>query len=321
MRLLQFPGGHSNLTYHLAFGDREMVLRRGPFGTKVATAHDMGREYRVLSAVHRVYPYAPEPLAFCEDESLLGFGFYVMERIRGLVLRRQLPPGLDATPEQGRRLAYNLIRTQYELHALDYRAVGLENFGRPAGYVERQVRGWIKRYRNARTPDAPGAEDLMERLEHRLPPDEGRSALIHNDFKLDNVIVDSSDIVRIVGVFDWEMATLGDPILDLVGSLAYIIEPDDPPEMEANNQWPPALRSGVTRRELLEYYESLSGLRIENFDYLYGFALFRLAVIIQQLYYRYYHGQTRDERFAPMIHGVIALIREAARVFELAGLS
>jgi len=316
MKLLQFPGGASNLTYHVSFGDREMVLRRPPFGTKDPSAHDMRREYRVLTAVHPVYPYAPRPLLYCEDTAVIGCPFYVMERIRGIVLWKDLPEEVKLTPAQGRQLAYNLIRAQFELHSLDYRAMGLENFGKPEGYAERQVLGWNRRYRNARSPDAPEAGDLMDWLEKQLPADEKRSALIHNDFKLNNVLVDPADPVRIVGVLDWEMATIGDPILDLFGSIVYVIEPGDPPEMEAMNQWPPSLRSGVTRKELLEYYGELSGLEVKNFDYYYCFALFRLAVIYQQLYYRYYMGQTQDQRFAPMLQAVHALINLAEEIKE-----
>ena len=315
----QFPGGHSNLTYHLAVGKREMVLRRPPFGTKAKSAHDMGREYRVLSAIHPVYPYAPRPLVYTDDASIIGAPFYVMERINGVVLRRELPPGLTLSPDQARELIHNLIRALYQLHSLDYRQIGLENLGRPQGYVRRQVEGWNRRYRDARTPDAPDGEQVMAWLEENIPPDNERPGIIHNDFKLNNLIVDQHDLSRIVGVFDWEMATLGDPVLDLIGSLAYVIEPDDPPEMETNNQWPLCMRVGVTRKELLNLYEELSGRTIHNFDYYHCLSHFRLAVIIQQIYYRYHHGQTQDERFAPMILAVHALVNFAGQIMERSG--
>ena len=238
LNIRQFPGGHSNLTYHLTVGEREMVLRRPPFGTKVKSAHDMGREYRVLDAVNPVYPYAPRPLAYTEDTSIMGCPFYVMERIKGVVIRRELPKGLTLTPDQVRELIRNMVQAQYELHALDYREIGLGDLGKPQGYLRRQVEGWNRRYRDARTPDAPDGEEVMNWLEEHIPPDSGRAALIHNDFKLDNMILNEHDPARIVGVLDWEMATLGDPVMDLCTSLLYMVDPGDPPEMKAMSLLP-----------------------------------------------------------------------------------
>ncbi len=312
----QFPRGHSNLTYFIRAGGRELVLRRPPHGTKAKSAHDMGREYRVLSALQGVYPYCPKPLAYCEDESILGAPFYVMERIAGIIVRREFPPEFKPDPGEVRTLCLNLLKAQAELHAIDPRRVGLDDFGKPEGYVARQVYGWSKRYRAARTPDAPESEDIMAWLAAKMPPESVRAAVIHNDFKLDNVILDPRDPMRIIGVLDWEMATVGDPLMDIGSSLAYWVERGDPAELAAVKFMPTDVAGALTRRELVEAYAGLSGLSIDRYDFYYAFGLFRLAVIVQQIYYRYYHGQTRDERFKLMIHAVGILDRQARRVIE-----
>lgn len=311
MVIKQFPSGHSNLTYLITFGDRELVLRRPPFGTKAKTAHDMGREYRVLHALKDTYPYCPRPLAYTEDTSIIAGPFYVMERIKGIIVRREFPPGLGHRPENVRNLCRKLMHVHYELHATDYRKIGLEDFGKPAGYTERQVSGWSQRYRTARTPDAPESEDIMAWLQERMPPDSNNPAIIHNDFKLDNVVLDEDNLMEIIGVLDWEMATIGDPLMDLGGSMAYWIQKDDPPEMQAIRFLPTDAEGALTRDQLINYYSELSGRAIDNFDFFYCFGLFRLAVIAQQIYYRYYHGQTSDERFKMLILAVHALDKTA----------
>ncbi len=300
----QFPSGHSNLTYLVTFSNRELVLRRPPFGTKAKTAHDMGREYRILSALKDIYPYCPTPLAYTEDTDVLGCRFYVMERIRGTIVRREFPAGIAVSPEKVAELCRNLVQVHHELHAIDYRQVGLENFGKPAGYVQRQLVGWIKRYRSARTPDAPDCEDIMAWLEEKMPPDFPNPAIIHNDFKMDNVVLDKNDPGKIIGVLDWEMATVGDPLMDLGSSLAYWIQKGDPPEMQAIRTMPSDSKGAFTRDELVSHYAELAGLAIDNYDFYYCFGLFRMAVIAQQIYYRFYHGQTKDKRFEAMILGV-----------------
>lgn len=307
----QFPSGHSNLTYLITFGDREMVLRRPPFGSKAKTAHDMGREYRVLSALQDAYPYCPRTLVYNEDTSIIGCPFYVMERIRGIIVRREFPPGFEDAPEKIESLCRKLVQVHNELHAIDLHKVGLENFGKPIGYIERQVNGWCKRYRAARTPDAPDCEDIMAWLQDKMPPDSDQPAIIHNDFKLDNVVLDPDNPGNIIGVLDWEMAALGDPLMDLGGSLAYWVEKTDPPEMQAIKFMPTDTEGALTRDELVGYYAQLSGRPIDNYDFYYCFGLFRLAVIAQQIYYRFYHGQTRDKRFEALIWGVHALDKTA----------
>lgn len=295
--IAQFPGGASNLTYLIRTGRDEFVLRRPPYGTRAATAHDMGREYRVLSRLRPIFPYCPEPVICCNDASILGEPFYLMRRVRGLILRRDLPAGLDLPPDRAAALCSNLIEVQLELHRVDYVAAGLEDLGRPEGYGVRQVEGWSRRYRNARTSDVPDNEHLIERLGSMLPPGTARAAVIHNDFKFDNVVLDP-DSLSIVGVLDWEMATLGDPLMDLGCSLAYWVQADDPEVLQHVRMMPTHLPGMMTRREILDYYSARSGLDTGDFRFFYAFGLFRLAVIVQQIYFRYRKGQTADSRFA-----------------------
>lgn len=309
LEVLQFPAGFSNLTYLLRIGDRELVLRRPPFGRKPKTGHDMGREFAVLSALRGAYPYCPKPMAYCDDESVIGAPFYVMERLEGLIIRRDLPDGLDLSAEDLAALFARVVEVHAELHAVDYRAVGLEGFGRPEGYVERQVAGWSRRYRSARTPDVPDGEGVMTWLEENRPADAPRPAIIHNDFRLDNVVLDAADPLQVVGVLDWEMATIGDPLMDLGASLAYWVEVDDPPQLQGFRMMPTHLPGAPTRREVVEQYCRLSGTEVGSFDFYYCYGLFRLAGIIQQIYYRSYHGQTPDERFKRLglaTHGLLA---------------
>ncbi|XXF80696.1 phosphotransferase family protein [Myxococcaceae bacterium GXIMD 01537] len=316
LEVRQFPGGASNLTYLLSQGGREWVLRRPPFGTKAKTAHDMGREFRVLSALHRVFPYCPRPLFHCEDESVLGSPFYVMERLDGIILRKDLPPGLSFTPEEARTLCEHLLDVHVALHRVDVEKAGLADFGKPEGYVRRQVEGWSERYRKARTPDVPDAEELMRWLHERQPGDGDRAALIHNDYKFDNVVLDPAQPLRIIGVLDWEMATLGDPLMDLGCSLAYWIQDDDAPDYRAIRQMPTHLPGMMTRRELVARYEEKAGLRAGDFQFYSVFGLFRLAGIAQQIYYRYVQGQTANKRFAVFGQFATALCRQAGRVIE-----
>ena len=310
----QFPGGYSNLTYFIAAGGRELVLRRPPFGTKAAKAHDMGREYRILKALRPVYPYVPEALAYCEDPAVIGAPFYLMERIRGIILRKELPPGLSYSPDQARTLCLRLLEAQVALHRIDFTAAGLADLGHPEGYVQRQVDGWSRRYRAAGTEDAPDFEAVMTWLSDHRPPDCPRPGLVHNDFRLDNVVLDPTDPVRIIGVLDWEMATIGDPLMDLGNSLAYWIEAGDGEEMQALRLMPTHIPGALTRAELVAAYGEKSGLAVGDIAFYYAFGLFRLAVIAQQIYYRFFHGQTRDPRFAMLIFAVAALERRAAEV-------
>jgi len=316
LEINQFPKGHSNLTYLLSVGDREFVLRRPPFGKKAKSAHDMSREYRILKALKPVYKYCPEPFIYSEDEAVMGCPFYIMQRIRGIILRRDFPEGMNLTPMETRELYRKVLNVQYELHTVDYKQIGLENLGKPDGYVKRQVTGWCERYRAARTPDAPDSEKVMAWLTEHIPGDTKKPGLIHNDFKLDNIVLEESNPLNIVGVLDWEMATIGDPLMDLGSSLAYWIQKDDHPDLLAIRMMPTNAEGSPTREELVKLYAELSGRKIDNFDFYYCFGLFKLAAIAQQIYYRYYHGQTKDERFKTMIIGVHVLENAARRIVE-----
>jgi aminoglycoside phosphotransferase (APT) family kinase protein len=316
MEIKQFPSGFSNLTYLVKVGEREMVLRRPPFGRKAKTAHDMGREYRILSALKPVFPYCPQPLVYTEDEAVMGCPFYVMERIPGIILRRDLPKGMQLNPQEARTLSENLIKVQCQLHSVDYVQAGLADFGRPEGYVKRQVEGWSSRYRDARTPDAPDFEKVMQWLHDKMPGESGIVGIIHNDFKFDNAVLNPSYPTEIIGILDWEMATLGDPLMDLGSSLGYWVEKDDPEILQAIRQMPTHLEGMLTRKEQIALYSELRGIQTDNFDFYYCFGLFRLAVIAQQIYYRFYHGQTKDERFGVLIGAIRILEAAALQVIE-----
>jgi aminoglycoside phosphotransferase (APT) family kinase protein len=308
----QFAHGHSNLTYLIRLGETEWVLRRPPFGNQVKTAHDMGREYRVLSKLWAVYPPAPRPVLYCEDPAILGAPFYVMERRRGTVLRRRLPPGVPIDPPMARRLSTALIDNLALLHRLDYRAAGLGDLGRPEGYVTRQVTGWTERYSRARTDDVPAIERVAGWLAARLPL-ESDAALVHNDYKYDNLVLDAADLTRIVAVLDWEMATIGDPLMDLGTTLGYWVEAGDPPLLQGAAFGPTAISGSLTRQELAARYAEQTGRDIGNVLYFYAFGLFKIAVIIQQIYARYVRGHTSDARFAHLNNVVAVLADQADR--------
>lgn len=316
LSIRQFPGGHSNLTYLVTIGEKEIVLRRPPFGTKAKSAHDMGREYKILSALQPVFTYVPQPLAFTEDESVIGCPFYVMERIRGIILRQKIPEGIGLTPQKMHRLFKRMVELQFELHSLDYEKIGLGDFGKPEGYVERQVNGWSQRYRNARTPDVPDWEGVMAWLAGHMPPDSDKPGIIHNDFKFDNLVLDKDDPTKIIGILDWEMATVGDPLMDLGCTLGYWVERDDLPEAQMMAIMPTNVDGAMTRKEVVAYYEELSDWPIEHFEFYYCFGLFKLAVILQQIYYRYYHGQTSDKRFKTFSFAVHILEKTAQGVIS-----
>ena len=309
----QFPGGHSNLTYLVRCGGREMVLRRPPVGSKVKSAHDMGREARVLSHLAPVWPRAPRPIVYCEDASVLGAPFYLMERLRGLIIRRTVPEGVDFPPETARRLSASFADVLAELHGVDYVAAGLGDLGNPEGYVARQVSGWTKRYADSRTDDVADVESVAAWLAARQPPSPP-PVLLHNDFKYDNLVLDPADPARIVGVLDWEMSTIGDPLMDLGTALCYWVEAGDPAELRAARFGPTQLPGTMSRRELAQAYAARRGVSLDHLPFYYAFGLFKTAVVAQQIYFRFKQGLTRDPRFAAMIEGVRALAAQAARV-------
>ena len=312
----QFRKGHSNLTYLVRIGDREAVLRRAPFGAKVKTAHDMAREWNLLTALQGVYARAPRPLAFCDDESVLGARFYLMERVQGVILRGDgSGSGLSLTPELLRATSAALIDNLADLHAVDLVKTGLGSMGKPAGYVERQVRGWTERYLAARTDEVPEIEAAAAWAARNMPEGSG-AALVHNDYKYDNVVLDPADPTRVVAVLDWEMATIGDPLMDLGTTLGYWTDPGDPPLLLAHAFGPTHLPGSLSRQEVVARYAERSGRAVDDALFHYVFALVKLAVIIQQIYRRYVDGHTRDPRFAPLIQLVRVLGTQTARALD-----
>jgi aminoglycoside phosphotransferase (APT) family kinase protein len=303
----QFPSGHSNLTYCVQLGHRQMVLRRPPFGSNVKSAHDMGREFHVLSKLHDTYPPAPKVLLYCDDVSILGAPFYLMEPISGIILRRDPPRGLEFTPDTARRLCESFIDNLARLHSIDYASVGLADLGKPQGYLERQARGWIERYHGSKTHDLPEIDQISEWMQRNLPSTNG-AALIHNDYKFDNVILDPEDLTRIIGVLDWEMCTLGDPLSDLGTALAYWVEAEDSDDLQKLRWGPTSYPGSMTRKELVERYALVSGRDVSNMVFYVVFARFKVAVIVQQIYYRYHVGVTKDPRFAAMPEVVRTLL-------------
>jgi aminoglycoside phosphotransferase (APT) family kinase protein len=311
--VLQFAGGASNLTYLLRYPARDLILRRPPRGTKARGAHDMRREHSIQAALRPVFPYVPAMVAFCDDVEVVGAEFYVMERIDGVVPRGDMPP--DAvTPEQARRMCLAMVDVLVELHSVDPAGAGLEALGKGHGYVRRQVEGWSSRYRNARTDDAPDFEATMAWLDEHQP-DDVRTCVIHNDFKMDNLVFDGADPASVIGVLDWEMATLGDPLMDLGGNLAFWVEADDDVGFQRFRRVPTHLPGMITRAEFVERYCARMGLTVtpEQWRFYEIYGLFRLAVITQQIYYRWFHGQTSNELFAhfgPAVHVADARIKE-----------
>lgn len=308
--LKQFPSGHSNLTYSIQLGERLMVLRRPPFGSKVKSAHDMGREFHVLSKLHAAYPPAPKVLLYCDDDSVLGSPFYLMEPFSGIILRRDPPADLAFAPETARALCDSFIANLVRLHGIDYAAIGLADLGKPHGYLERQVRGWIDRYHGSRTHDHAVVDQISQWMQQNLPAS-NYTALIHNDYKFDNLILDPADLTEIIGVLDWEMCTIGDPLSDLGTTLAYWVEEKDPDDLQ-KLRWGPTNYSGsMTRRELVQRYAESSGRDVSNMVFYLAFARLKVAVIVQQIYYRFHVGLTKDPRFAAMPAVVETLLRSS----------
>ncbi len=293
----QFPRGFSNLTYLLKFDNRELVLRRPPFGANIRGGHDMGREYKILSRLYQVYPKVPQALLYCTVETVLGAPFYVMERVQGVILRNSMPDEARPRPDLMKRIAKAVLDNFVELHAVDYEAAGLADLGKPAGYIKRQIGGWAKRYQKAKTDDVPEMKRMATWLaEHEAP--ESDAALIHNDYKYNNMILNPNDWTQVTALLDWEMSTLGDPLMDLGTSLAYWIEPNDPPQMQHLKFSPTHWPGNPSRATLVERYAQKSGRDVSNIVFYYVYGLFKLAVVAQQIYVRYKLGYTQDERFA-----------------------
>jgi aminoglycoside phosphotransferase (APT) family kinase protein len=312
----QFAGGAANLTYLLSYGGHEYVLRRPPLGPLARSAHDMRREFKVLSVLHRAYPFAPQAYLHCADPAIAGAEFIVMERRHGLVVRRALPAAYDPIPDAPRQMSLALVDALAGLHAVDYDALGLGDLGKPAGFVERQIEGWHQRWQAAQTEEAeaPEMDAVYAWLKEHVPAS-GRFALVHNDFKLDNAMLASDDPGRIVAIFDWDMATLGDPLSDLGALLAYWTEPTDPADRQFLSMMPTGHLGFPTRAELVARYAERSGRPVEHIEFYHALGLFRVVVIIAQIYIRFARGQTHDQRFAafgaairPMARAALALI-------------
>lgn len=319
-RIRQFPGGASNLTYQIDYanadgGQVSLVLRRPPFGRIAKSAHDMLREARIMQALKPVYPMVPSILAICEDHHVLGCDFYIMERLEGIILRQNFPPELKLDEADTRKLCLNVIDKLVDLHRVDYQAAGLDALGKGAGYVRRQIEGWSDRFRKAHTPDVGDFEPVMAWLRDKMPEDSG-TCIIHNDFRFDNVVLDAHNPFSVIGVLDWEMATLGDPLMDLGNTLAYWVQADDEPAFQIMRRQP-THQPGMLRREaVVEYYLQASGRTLAHFDFYEVYGLFRLAAIVQQIYYRFYHGQTQDKRFAGFGHAANYLQTRCLRLIQ-----
>jgi aminoglycoside phosphotransferase (APT) family kinase protein len=292
----QFPGGASNLTYLLRYPTADLILRRPPAGTKAKSAHDMGREYRIQAALAPVFRYVASMVAFCEDESVIGSEFYVMKRLDGHIPRREL--GVELSPEQVRELCTNTLDLLVDLHSVDPAAAGLDQLSKGDGYVARQVGGWSARFRKAKTWNVPSWAKVMAWLDENQPGDRG-ACLIHNDFRFDNIVYSADEPTRPIGLLDWEMATIGDPLMDLGCAISYWIGADDPALLQRFRMQPTNAPGMLSRREAVDYYLDRAGFELTDREWAFYevFGLFRLAVILQQIYYRYHHKQTTNPRF------------------------
>ena len=322
IEIQQFPHGHSNLVYLVRTGVREYVLRRPPLGPVAPKAHDMAREYRVLEAVHPHFPEAPRVFLLCEDPAVIGSTFFLMERRRGIVIRDSIPAELAALPDYPRLVSEAFIDCLVRLHSVDISPPGLSALGKPEGFVERQVRGWADRWHRSKTEEFPETEEfpqmdrIIQWLQHRLPPS-GAATLVHNDYKLDNTMLGPKGD-RVEAVLDWEMTTIGDPLADLGLTMCYwtwasAAAEDDPhpatPALTAQPGW-------YTRDEFLERYARRTGRDLTHIRYHEILGIFKLAVILQQIFYRFQQGQTQDERFRTFDRRVRGLIRLAVELVD-----
>lgn len=313
IEILQFPAGSSNLTYCVKIGDGEYVLRRPPFGNQVKSAHDMLREFNILEKLSKVYQPAPKPLIYCADENIIGSEFYLMERRKGLIIRGKSPQVLENSSQLQREVCESFIENLVNLHSLDYEKIGIE--GKPQGYVNRQIEGWTKRYFNAKTDEHFELEKSIEWLNGNIPESVGAS-LIHNDYKFDNIMLNPENLTEITAVLDWEMTTVGEPLMDLGTSLGYWMSKEVGEEMLSMPFNPKVLMMNISRRELIEMYAEKSGRDVSNMLFYYVFGTFKLAVIAQQIYFRFHKGFTTDKRFANFNHFVNALGKIALHTIQ-----
>ena len=322
----QFAGGASNLTYQLSYpSGRDLILRRPPVGAKARGAHDMHREFSIQSRLAPVFGYVPGMVAFCDDPDVLGSDFYVMEKLPGTILRHDVPADLAFTPEDARALCGEFLDVLVELHGVDAAAAGLDDLGKGAGYVARQVGGWSERFRRARTDNVGDYEHVMRWLDEHQP-DDVATCVIHNDYRLDNVVLSGGtggEPLHVRGVLDWEMATLGDPLMDLGGALAYWIQADDDESFRGFARQPSDAPGMLTRAELVAGYCERTGLTVSPRQWAFYevFGLFRLGVIAQQIYYRYHHGQTTNPAYAGFLPVVRYLESRCTRLIAEADFS
>lgn len=299
-KVQQYSGGASNWTYHLAYPEHDWILRRPPAGTKAKSAHDMGREYRIQDALKPQFPYVPEMVAWCQDESVIGCDFYVMERVAGIIPRANMPRGLLLATEQTQALCLSMVDRLVDLHNIDIQNTPLTELDRGEGYARRQIEGWSKRYQKVTTWNVKGAGYVMAWLKERIPEDSGH-CLVHNDWRFDNLVLNADDPSQIIAVLDWELATVGDPLMDLGNALAYWVQADDDRLMKATRRQPTHLPGMLTRQEVVEHYLQKTGRdngdALSQWVFYEVYGLFRLAVIAQQIYYRYHHKQTRNPAF------------------------
>jgi aminoglycoside phosphotransferase (APT) family kinase protein len=301
-------GGRSNLTYYIRSRHGEWVLRRPPLGHVLPTAHDMAREFRVISALGPTDVPVPRTLHLCEDPAIIGAPFYVMERVHGVIVHEELPPGLAPSPADRRRMSEAFIDALVRLHAVDYRAVGLESFGRPEGFMARQVRRWGEQWERSKTRELPDLEELRRRLALAVP-ESPAPTIVHGDYRLENMIFAAEQPDRILAILDWEMSTLGDPLADLGYALVYWVQEGDPElrRFAMSSGIATAVPGFMTRDELVAAYERRSGRSIANVDFYLAFAFFKLAVIVEGIHARYLAGETRGEGFEQLGERVPAL--------------
>lgn len=310
----QFPSGFSNLTYLLKTEQNEYVLRKPPIGANIKSAHDMGREFKVLSLLKPHFSFVPEPVAYEETGDVLGTPFYLMERVQGIILRNKAPKGVDLNENLMRSISENTVKQLADLHQIDLKQSGLADFGKPTGYVERQVTGWQKRYFKAKTDEVEGMESSFEWLVANLPTEDD-AAFIHNDFKYDNIVLDPNDLTNIKAILDWEMATVGDPLMDLGTSLAYWAEAKDHDALKPFNlTWIPG---NLTREEVVQTYFTQRGLPERDVVFYYAFGALKVGVICQQIYARYVQGVTKDPRFKQLIWVTRACAANAQKAINL----
>ena len=318
MNVTQYSGGASNWTYCLGFENKEIILRRPPAGTKAKGAHDMGREYRLQDSLKPVFDKVPTMLGYTDDESVIGAEFYVMEKINGIIPRKHFPRGVNLNEQQARKLCEVALDELISLHNVDYKSANLEHIGKGAGYAERQISGWITRYSKAKTWNVPNGKKVMQWLEKNLPAKE-TICITHNDYRFDNLVLDANDPTAILGVLDWELATLGDPLMDLGNSLAYWVQADDDFLAKSTQRQPTHLKGMMTRQEVIDYYCHKQGLEPKAFAFYEVYGLFRLAGIVQQIYYRYHHKQTNNKAYKNMWVFVHYLMYRCNKIIKRAG--